>query len=51
MYTISKDKIIDKVRLEDYLVVRAVMSYGDNILFGSYRSPDGSIILEYSKKR
>ena len=50
MYTISKDKIIDKVRLEDYLVVRAVMSYGDNILFGSYRSPDGSIILEYSKK-
>lgn len=52
MYTISKDKIIDKIRLEDYLNVRAAMSYGDNLLFGSYQSKgfDGGVVLEYSKK-
>ncbi|HAB62382.1 MAG TPA: hypothetical protein DCE48_17100 [Lachnospiraceae bacterium] len=52
MYTISKDKIVDKIRLVDCLNVRAVMSYGDNLMFGSYQAMtfDGGVILEYSKK-
>lgn len=52
MYTISKDKIIDKIRLEDSLNIRSVISYGDNLLFGSYQSMafEGGVILEYTKK-
>ncbi|MBS5931337.1 MAG: hypothetical protein KIC94_00565 [Clostridiales bacterium] len=52
MYTISKDKIIDKIRLEDSLNIQAAMNYGDKLLFGSYQGMgfEGGVILEYSKK-